>query len=137
MKNAWVYLVVAATLAATAAYVAHLRLSEIPDLAIGYSPKPPELGRLREKTIDYEVSGPPGAAVALSYLDENNAVQQVNATLPWRTTLRTHRLTIPIGVTAQASAGQVSCRILVNGQQLDEQSTTGAAASVTCNVVSA
>ena len=137
MKNAWVYLVVAATLAATGAYVAHLRLSEIPDLAIGHSPKPPQLGRPREKTVDYEVSGPPGASVALSYLDENNEVRRVEGTLPWRETLRTSKLTMPAGVTAQSGGNQISCRILVNGQQREEQSASGAAATVSCNMVSA
>lgn len=137
MKNAWVYLVVAATLAATATYVAHLRLSEIPDLAIGHSPKPPELGRPREKTIDYEVSGPPGTSVSLSYLDENNEVRRVDSTLPWHETLRTSKLTLPAGVTAQSAGSHISCRILVNGQQRDEQSTSATAAAVACNVVSA
>ncbi|EFV12802.1 MmpS family transport accessory protein [Segniliparus rugosus] len=137
MKNAWVYAVAAATLAATGVFVAHLRLSPIPDLAIGHSPKPPQFGQLREKVVDYEVAGPVGSAVALSYLDEHNAVQHVSATLPWRVTLRTKQLTMPTGVTAQSSAGQVSCRILVNGQQRDEQSASGASAAVTCNVVAA
>lgn len=51
MRGAWVYLVSIATLCIAGAYIAHLRLSDIPDPAIGHSPKPPVIGKPRDKIV--------------------------------------------------------------------------------------
>ncbi|WP_433662243.1 MmpS family transport accessory protein [Nocardia sp. CA-128927] len=134
MKSAWVYGVVLLVLGVTAIFIAGLRLREIPDLAIGHSTKPPTLGRTGEKVIDYEIDGPAGTPVRLSYLDEQGNVKDVSADLPWRTSLRTHKLTLPTGVVAQSDADQVSCRIVVDGQSRDAQVSKGRFASVNCTV---
>lgn len=133
MRSAWVYLVSAATLCVAGAYIAHLRLSEIPDPAIGHSSKPPAIGKPREKVVEYQLDGPAGTTVTASYLDVDGTVREVSGTLPWQTTLRTGQLTIPTGVVAQASAGQMSCRITVNGQIRDQKASDSPA--VTCQVV--
>jgi len=133
MRGAWVYLVSIATLCIAGAYIAHLRLSDIPDPAIGHSAKPPSIGKAREKVIEYRVDGPVGATVSASYLDVDGTVREVSGPLPWQTTLRTNQLTIPTGVVAQSSTGQVSCHITINGQVRDEKSSDSPA--VSCQVV--
>ncbi|BBB42516.1 MmpS family transport accessory protein [Mycobacteroides abscessus] len=133
MRGAWVYLVSIATLCIAGAYIAHLRLSEIPDPAIGHSSKPPAIGKPREKVIEYQLDGPAGASVSASYLDVDGTVREVSGQLPWRTTLRTGQLTIPTGVVAQSTKGQVSCRITINGQIRDEKASDSPA--VSCQVV--
>ncbi|QIS04378.1 hypothetical protein F5X71_20440 [Nocardia brasiliensis] len=134
MKGAWVYGVVFLVLGLTAIFIARLRLSEIEDLAIGHSSPQPVLGQLREKVIDYEIDGPPGAPVRLSYLDERGKVKDVSAELPWRTSLRTREIALPTGVVAQADSDQLSCRILINGQARDTQAANGPFAAVNCTV---
>lgn len=133
MRGAWVYLVSIAVLSIAGVYIAHLRLSDIPDPAIGHSAKPPTIGTPREKVIEYRLDGPAGATVSASYLDVDGAVREVAGTLPWQTTLRTRQLTIPTGVVAQASKGQMSCRITINGQIRDEKAADSSA--VSCKVV--
>ncbi|MUM19999.1 hypothetical protein FZI91_00425 [Mycobacterium sp. CBMA271] len=133
MRGAWVYLVSIVTLCIAGAYIAHLRLSEIPDPAIGHSAKPPTIGKPREKVIEYRLDGPAGATVAASYLDVDGTVREVSGTLPWQTTLRTGQLTIPTGVVAQSNKGQVSCRITINGQIRDEKASDSPA--ISCQVV--
>lgn len=135
MKNAWVYGVVIAIVGLTAVFIVNLRLSEIPDLAIGHSSAPPLLGKPREKIIDYEVDGPAGTPAKVSYLDGNSAVQNVSVSLPWRISLRTSALTMATGVVAQSDADRVSCRIVVNGEPRDTQAANGQSSAVNCNVL--
>ncbi|KAA8887078.1 hypothetical protein F3087_19370 [Nocardia colli] len=134
MKSAWIYGVVFLVLGVTAIFIGRLRLSEIPDLAIGHSSAPPVLGRPTEKVVDYEIDGPSGTPVRLSYLDDQGNVKDVSADLPWRTSLRTHRLTLSTGVVAQSDADQVSCRILIDGKPRDVQVSNGRFAAVNCSV---
>ncbi|KZM76048.1 hypothetical protein IU500_19490 [Nocardia terpenica] len=135
MRRAWVYVVVVVTLGAAGGFIAHLRLSEIPDLAIGHSNPPPSLGRPVDKVIDYQVDGPANASASLSFLDQNGAVQTVQATLPWRTSLHTHKLTLSTGLIAQSTADRVSCRIVINGEVRDTQSSDEPSAAVNCKVL--
>ncbi|MGV0627817.1 MmpS family transport accessory protein [Mycolicibacter minnesotensis] len=124
MRSAWVYLVVVATLGAAGAFIAHLRLSDIPDPAVGHSPLPPTVGRLHDKVVEYHLTGPAGTAIFASYLDVDGAVREVSTTLPWQITLRTQHLTVPAGVMAQSDSDPLSCRVVVDGQLRDEQSSS-------------
>lgn len=135
MKNAWVYCVVIAVVGVTAVFIVNLRMSEIPDLAIGHSSAPPSLGRPREKIIDYEVDGAAGTPVTVSYLDGNSKVQNVSVSLPWRISLRTSALTMATGVVAQSAGDRVSCRIAINGEPRDTQASNGPSSAVNCNVL--
>src|SRR5690625_2786684 len=132
MRAAWVYLVVAAPLGATGLFIAHLRLSDIPDPAVGHSPRPPATGRLNDKVVEYRVDGPPGTPVFASYLDVDGNVREVSVTLPWQTTLHTRRLTLPTGVTAQSQDDPLSCRVVVDGEVRDQQSSDSS--TVACKV---
>lgn len=133
MRSAWVYLVVAATLGTAGVFIAHLRLSDIPDPAVGHSPRPPAVGRPNDKVVEYHVEGPAGTAVFASYLDVDGTVRDVSATLPWQVTLRTQHITVPTGVMAQSENDPLSCRVVVDGQVRDEQSS--ASSAVACKAV--
>ena len=134
IKNTWPYLLSLLILVATGGFIAHLRLSPIPDLAIGHSSPNPELGQYREKTVEYEVTGSDGAAVTVSYLDVNAQARDVTAVVPWRITLRDRALTVPAGVLAQTNAARLGCRIVIDGVVRDARSAEGPAAAVNCNV---
>ncbi|MEB3030658.1 MmpS family transport accessory protein [[Mycobacterium] nativiensis] len=127
------YLVVLATLCGAGAVIAHLRLSDIPDPAVAQSPRPPAIGRLNEKTVEYRLDGEAGTTVSVSYLDADGTVQELSATLPWQTTLHTRRLTVATGLMAQAETDPLSCRIAVDGHVRDEASSKSSA--VACKVV--
>lgn len=127
MRSSWVYLVVAATLGTAGVFIAHLRLSDIPDPAVGHSPRPPAVGRPNDKVVEYHVEGPAGTTVFASYLDVDGTVRDVSATLPWQVTLRTQHITVPTGVMAQSENDPLSCRVVVDGQVRDEQSSASSA----------
>lgn len=131
-RSAWVYVVVAVTLGATGAFIADLRLSDMPDPAVGHSPRPPVLGRLNDKVVEYRLDGATGTTAFVSYLDVDGTVREESATLPWQTTLHTQQLTVPTGLMAQAEDNPLSCRITIDGQVLDE--TQSAASAVECKV---
>lgn len=132
LMRVWPYLLSAVILAGVGGYIAHLRLSPIPDLAIGYSSPPPKLGLLPEKVIDYELTG--GDKATASYLDMDARTQDVTVALPWRISLRTRALTVSTGVLAQGAATRLGCRILVDGVVRDERTAQGPHAAVNCNV---
>lgn len=133
LRSAWVYFVVVATLTATGAYIAHLRLSDIPDPAVGHSPRPPATGRATDRAVEYRLDGAVGAAVLVSYLDVDGAVRETSATLPWQATLHTRALTLPTGLMAQSDAQPLSCRIVIDGRVADERQSS--ATAVACKVV--
>ncbi|OHV01448.1 MmpS family transport accessory protein [Mycobacterium talmoniae] len=133
MRSAWVYLVAAGTLGITGVFIAHLRLSDIPDPAVGHSPRPPVIGPLNDKAVEYQLDGSAGTAVVVSYLAVDGTVREVSTTLPWQTTLHTRHLTVPTGLMAQTENTPLSCRISIDGRVLDE-SRSGSSA-VACKVV--
>ncbi|GAB5906593.1 MULTISPECIES: MmpS family transport accessory protein [Mycobacteroides] len=132
MRGAWVYLVSTAVLCIAGAYIAHLRLSDIPDPAIGHSAKPPVIGKPRDKVVEYRLDGPAGSAITASYLDVDGAVREVSGTLPWQTTLHAKQLVVPAGLVAQSSSGQMSCRITIDGLTRDQSAAD--ASAVSCQV---
>lgn len=133
MRSTWVYPTAALTLAVAGAFIAQLRLSDIPDPAIGHSPHPPAIGRAAQRAVEYHLDGPAGAAVFASYLDADGTVRETTVTLPWQTTVHTRRLTLPTGVMAQTQDAPLSCRILIDGQVRDEHDSQTSA--VACKVV--
>ncbi|PKZ64824.1 hypothetical protein CYJ73_14085 [Gordonia terrae] len=74
----WIVLVVIAVMAVSAFYVGKLRLSEIPDRAIGHSPPAPQAGVVRDKSIEYVVTGPAGSSAAVSVLVIRDTIDLVD-----------------------------------------------------------
>lgn len=115
MKRHWVTSTVVLVGGVAAAYIASLRMSSIPDLAIGHSPRAALRAQTPEKVIDYRLDGPSGGTATVSYLDEHGVAQTVDPILPWAVQVRAHDLTVAIGVLAQSASGDLACRILIDG----------------------
>ncbi|GED98668.1 MmpS family transport accessory protein [Gordonia crocea] len=137
-RTRWMMIVVIAVLAVSALYVGRLRLSHIPDRAIGHAPTAPQVGVPRTKTIEYRVTGPAGARATVSYLVPGSGVTDEQVTLPWRTTLTTQDFTVAVGVLAQVHAtGDASCAIRVNGTDRDVERNGNSEPVVNCAVPTA
>lgn len=133
----WIVVVVVVVMTASGAYVGRLRLSEIPDRAIGHSPRAVEAGQPRQKSIEYTVTGPAGTSARVSYLGPGGRAQDEQVTLPWRRTISSRELATAAGVLAQTSgSGSVSCAVRVNGVQRASESGSGPyrSAAVNCTV---
>ncbi|OUC80900.1 MmpS family transport accessory protein [Gordonia lacunae] len=130
----WIVLVVVAVMAVSAFYVGTLRLSEIPDRAIGHSPPAPEAGVVRDKSIEYVVTGPEGSSARVSYIEPGGRVVEDKVSVPWRVVLRTRELTTSVGVLTQSSGrGAVSCAVRVNGFERVRRAGSGADGSTVAN----
>ena len=85
------------------------------------------------KNVTYEVTGPPGTAGVVNYLDADAQPQQANfTTLPWSYTVTTTLPGVFTNVVAQGDSDIIGCRIVVNGIVRDQQSATGLNAQVFC-----
>ncbi|WP_435172461.1 MmpS family transport accessory protein [Gordonia hongkongensis] len=130
----WIVLVVIAVMAVSAFYVGKLRLNEIPDRAIGHSPPAPQAGVVRDKSIEYVVTGPEGSSARVSYIEPGGRVVDDTVSVPWRVVLRTRELTTSVGVLTQSSGrGAVSCSVRVNGFERARQAGSGADGSTVAN----
>lgn len=130
----WIVLVVVAVMAVSAFYVGKLRLSEIPDRAIGHSLPAPEAGVVRDKSIEYVVTGPEGSSARVSYIEPGGRVVEDKVSVPWRVVLRTRELTTSVGVLTQSSGrGAVSCAVRVNGFERVRRAGSGADGSTVAN----
>ena len=130
----WIVLVVVAVMAVSGFYVGKLRLSEIPDRAIGHSPPAPQAGVARDKAIEYVVTGPAGSTARVSYIEPGGRVVEDQVSVPWRVVLRTRELTTSVGVLTQSSGpGVVSCAVRVNGFERSRQMGSGSDGSTVAN----
>lgn len=133
----WIAVTVVLVMVISGTYVGRLRLSEIPDRAIGHSLPVPEAGMPREKSIEYVVSGPIGTSARVSYLGAAGRTQDEVVRLPWRKILTTLEFAANAGVLAQTSdSNSVSCAVRVNGVQRSSERSTGSdgTAAVNCAV---
>ncbi|MHC9293268.1 MmpS family transport accessory protein [Mycobacterium sp. LTG2003] len=135
MRKRWVSITVVLVLTATGMFIASLRLSHIPDLAIGHSNRPASMAESRVKVLSYEVQGPVGASTTVSYLDESGFAQNATASLPWTLQLHTRNLTVAGGVVAQSEAGGLTCRILIDGAVRDQRHSETQPGAVNCQVL--
>lgn len=139
LKRAWVPLVVAVAVALGGVAVGKLRGafgSEAIFTATGSSAKPLEPSHI--KRVEYEVYGPGDATVSVSYLDQNAQPEQANFTsLPWTYTITTTVPAVIANVVAQGDSDKIGCRITVNGEVKDQQSSDGHHAQTSCLVKAA
>jgi hypothetical protein len=90
------------------------------------------------KRVKYEIFGPVGAVATINYLDLDAHPQEVkDATLPWSLTLTTTAPAASANIVAQGNGDSISCRITVNGEVKDENTTDGLNAETFCLVKSA
>lgn len=97
-----------------------------------------EIVAFNPKRVRYEVFGPEGAVGSISYLDEHAQPQRADfTTLPWSYMVTTILPSMFANVVAQGSSDTIGCRITVNGEVRDAQSSTGGKAQVFCLVKAA
>jgi Mycobacterium membrane protein len=90
------------------------------------------------KRVKYEIFGSAGAVATINYLDLDAHPQEAkNVTLPWSLTLTTTAPAASANIVAQGNGDSISCRITVNGEVKDENTTGGVNAETFCLVKSA
>ncbi|MBV8928243.1 MAG: hypothetical protein JO152_03860 [Mycobacteriaceae bacterium] len=90
------------------------------------------------KQVIYEIDGPPGTVATINYLDLDAQPQEVkNVPLPWSITLTTTAPAASANIVAQGDSDSISCRVTVNGEVKDENTSNGVNAQTFCWVKSA
>jgi hypothetical protein len=138
-KRAWVPLVVVVAVALGATAVDRLRGvfgSDKIFSATDGSAAP--LAPSYVKRVTYEVYGPHDTTGSVSYLTMNAQPEQVNFTsLPWTYTVTTTLSAVVANLVAQGDSDNLGCRIIVNGEVKDQQSSAGHHAQAFCLVKAA
>ena len=87
------------------------------------------------KHLTYEVFGPPGVLLNISYFDVNGDPQRLNgAPLPWSLEFPITAATAVGSVVAQGDSDSISCRIVVDGVVKAEKITHEVNAFTFCQV---
>jgi len=90
------------------------------------------------KVVKYEIFGAPGSTANINYWDADANTHQINdAPLPWTFTLSTTLPTVSANIMAQTDGGYIGCRITVDGELREHQSSDGHNAQTFCLVKSA
>jgi hypothetical protein len=90
------------------------------------------------KVVKYEIFGAPGSTANINYWDADANTHQLNdVPLPWSVTLSTTLPTVSANIMAQTDGGQIGCRISVDGELREHQSSDGHNAQTFCLVKSA
>lgn len=90
------------------------------------------------KQVTYEIFGPATTAARIDYLDAKAQPRQVKVrTLPWSYTITTRLPAVYANVVAQGDSHDIGCRIVVDGEVRDQQSTDGVHAQTSCLVKAA
>jgi hypothetical protein len=96
-----------------------------------------EIVQFNPKIVVYDVFGPPGSTATIDYFDADANTHEVNAALPWSTTLTTTLPAVSANIMAQGDGDQIGCRVTVDGVVRDQKSTDGRNAQTFCLVKSA
>ncbi|MGW4096593.1 MmpS family protein [Mycobacterium sp. NPDC004974] len=90
------------------------------------------------KVVKYEIFGKEGAVATINYLDLDAQPQRVrDAPLPWSVTLSTTAPAASVTIVAQGDGDSIGCRITVNDEIKDENTSVGVSAQTFCLVKSA
>ena len=90
------------------------------------------------KVVKYDIDGPPGSTANINYWDAAANTHQVNdVPLPWSYTLSTTLPAVSANIMAQTDGGHIACRITVDGELREHQSSDGHNAQTFCLVKSA
>lgn len=139
LKRAWVPLVVVVAVALGGLTVVRLRGVFGSDEIFRWSGRGSEvIESINTKRVTYEVFGPRGTAGSVSYLNKSAQPKEANFTsLPWTYTMTTTTPAVIANVVAQGNSDRIGCRITVNGEVKDEQSSSGHHAQTFCLVKAA
>jgi len=90
------------------------------------------------KVVTYEIWGVPGATADINYLDLDAQPQKAfGVTLPWSLTLSTTAPGVMPNIVAQGNGSTISCRITVDDEVKDTNTTNGVNAQTFCLVKNA
>lgn len=90
------------------------------------------------KRVTYEVFGPGDTKGSVSYLNSTSRLELASFTsLPWTYTITTTIPAVIANVVAQGNSDSIGCRITVNGEVKDKQSSAGHHAQTFCLVKAA
>lgn len=139
LSRAWVPVVVLAAIILGGIAVVNLRGAFGSDEIFRWSGSGSEvIDPINVKQVTYEVFGPSGAVGGVSYLNQDTQPEQSNFTgLPWSLTMTTTNPAVVANLVAQGDGDTIGCRIIVNGDVLDEQLSTGHHAQAFCLVKAA
>jgi hypothetical protein len=96
-----------------------------------------EIVQFNPKIVVYDVLGPAGTSAKIDYYDADANTHELNAALPWSTTISTTLPAVSANIMVQGDSDQIGCRITVDGTVRDEKSTDGVNAQTFCLVKSA
>jgi hypothetical protein len=96
-----------------------------------------EIVPFNPKIVIYDVFGPTGTTATIDYFDADANTHEVNAALPWSTTISTTLPAVSANIMVRADGDQIGCRVTVDGVVRDQKSTDGVNAQTFCLVKSA
>jgi hypothetical protein len=96
-----------------------------------------EIVQFNPKIVVYDVLGPAVTSAKIDYFDADANTHEVEAALPWSTTISTTLPAVSANIMAQGDGDQIGCRITVDGTVRQEKSTDGVNAQTFCLVKSA
>jgi hypothetical protein len=96
-----------------------------------------EIVQFNPKIMIYDVYGPAGSTAKIDYFDADANTHEVDAALPWSTTISTTLPAVSANILAQSDGDQIGCRVTVDGMVRQEKTADGVHAQIFCLVKSA
>jgi hypothetical protein len=96
-----------------------------------------EIVQFNPKIMIYDVYGPAGSTAKIDYFDADANTHEVDAALPWSTTISTTLPAVSANILAQSNGDQIGCRVTVDGTVRQEKTADGVHAQIFCLVKSA
>ncbi len=140
LRRGWMPLILVAVLAVSgfAMYRMHGIFGSQQSASAGGGGGVDKIVPFNPKRVLYEVFGPASTVGSISYLDENAQPQRADFTsLPWSFQVTTTLPSMFANLVAQGDSNSIRCRITVNGEVREDQSSTGHDAQAFCLVKAA
>jgi hypothetical protein len=138
LRHAWIPLLLIVVLSVSALVVTRLHKVFASQDLNANSGAGIKIVQFNPKVVKYEIFGAPGSTANINYWDADANTHQINdAPLPWTFTLSTTLPTVSANIMAQTDGGYIGCRITVDGELREHQSSDGHNAQTICLVKSA
>ncbi len=138
LKRAWIPLLLIVVLSISAMAVTRLHKVFASQDLNANSGAGIKIVQFNPKVVKYEIFGAPGSTANINYWDADANTHQINdAPLPWSFTVSTTLPTVSANIMAQTDGGFIGCRITVDGELREHQSSDGHNAQTFCLVKSA
>ena len=138
LRHAWIPLLLIVVLSVSALVVTRLHKVFASQDLNANSGAGIKIVQFNPKVVKYEIFGAPGTTANINYWDADANTHQINdAPLPWSFTVSTTLPTVSANIMAQTDGGYIGCRITVDGELREHQSSDGHNAQTFCLVKSA